>query len=130
MAIAKQLSIRLQDEAGALARVCTELARVAVNISAIMISEAPRREAPLRLVVSSPDTAKKVLDSLQIKYSEEEVLAIRLKERPGALGRVTRKLAQQGIDIAYVYGSIEKGSERALVILGVPDLKRASQILK
>lgn len=130
MAIVKQLSLMVEDEPGALARVCTELAQVAVNISAIMITRGPRGEAPMRVVVSHVETAKKVLDSLHIKYTEEDVLAIRLKERPGAVGRVTRKLAEQEIDVRYLYGSIEKDSDRALVVLAVSDLDQASRILK
>ena len=130
MAIAKQLSVNLEDKPGALAQICSELARVAVNISAIMISEAPRGGPPLRLVVDNPNTAKKVLDSLKINYTEEEVLAIHLRERPGALGRVTRKLAEKGIDLHYAYGSIERNSDRALIIMAVSDLTRAAEILK
>lgn len=130
MPIVKQLSVTVEDRPGALAEVCSELARVAVNISAIMIARAPRGEAPLRLVVDHLETAKKILNGLDIKYTEEEVLAVRLKERPGALGRVTRKLASEGVDVRYAYGSIEKNSERALVILGVSDLEQAARILK
>ncbi len=130
MAIAKQLSVNLEDRPGALAEICSELAKVAVNISAIMISKAPRGAPPLRFVVDNPSTAKKVLDSLKINYTEEEVLAVHLKERPGALGRVTRKLAEKGIDLHYAYGSIEKNSDRALVIVAVSDLTRAAEILK
>lgn len=130
MAIVKQLSVMVEDKPGALAQVCTELAQVAVNISAVMISKPSRGQAPLRLVVSQPETAKKVLHSLKIQYTEEEVLVVRLKERPGALGRVTRKLAEQEIDVRYAYGSIEKNSDRALVVVAVSDLARASRILK
>ncbi|HEY2932745.1 MAG TPA: ACT domain-containing protein [Acidobacteriota bacterium] len=130
MAIVKQLSVKVDDKPGALAEICTELAKVAVNISAIMISKTPRGEAPLHIIVNNLDTAKKVLDSLRIGYTEEQVLAVHLKDRPGALGRITRKLAEKGIDLRYAYGSIEKNSDRALMILSVSDLTRAAEILK
>ncbi|HEV8130123.1 MAG TPA: ACT domain-containing protein [Acidobacteriota bacterium] len=130
MAIVKQLSVKLEDKPGMLAEVCSELAKVAVNISAIMISKAPAGEAPLRVVVDNVDVAKKVFNSLKLAYTEEDVLAVHLKERPGALGRVSRKLAEKGIDVRYAYGSIEKNSDRALLILAVSDLHRGAEVLK
>ena len=54
---------------------------------------------------------------------------MRLTDRPGALGRVTRKLADAGINITYAYGSIVKGEERALIVLGVSDIEKASKLV-
>ncbi len=82
------------------------------------------------LVVQPLAAAKKVLDGMHVPYTEEEVLAIRLTDRPGALGKATRKLAEKGVNILYAYGSIVKGEERALVIFGVSDVKKAAEILK
>lgn len=59
----------------------------------------------------------------------EEAIAIRITDRPGALGKVTRKLADAGVNVDYAYGSIVKGEQRALVILGVSDLKKAEEVL-
>jgi len=55
---------------------------------------------------------------------------LRLTDRPGALGRTTRKLAEHNINIDYTYGSIEKGSPKALVVMAFSDLKRAAKLLK
>lgn len=127
MAIAKQLTILLENRPGALAEVCSELARVAVNISAILVPD-QAGVAPVRLVVNNLAAACKVLDSLGRRYTVEEVLTVRLTDRPGALGRVTRKLAEHGIDIRYAYGSIVKGSDRAMVVLGVSDPAAGSRL--
>src|SRR5260370_41300445 len=72
----------------------------------------------------------KVLDSLKIPYAEEHALAVRLTDRPGALGRATRKLAAAGINITYINGSIVKGQEKALVVFGVAesDLEKAAAL--
>ena len=39
-------------------------------------------------------------------------------------------LAEKGINIDYVYGSIGKSADRALVVLGVSDVEAASRLLK
>ncbi len=129
MAIARQLTVQLRNRPGALAELCTELARVAVNIYAIHGSEA-RPLGAVRLLVSHLDAARRVLDRLGLSYLEEDVLTTMIADRPGALGRVTRKLAAAGVNIDYIYGSIGRGSKRALVVLGVADAKASANLLK
>ena len=119
MARVNQFVIRGESKPGTLAQICSELAKVAVNITGIMASE--EAVHGVRLVAEPHAVAKKVMDSLHIPYSEEPALAVRLTDRPGALGRATRKLAEAGINITYIYGTIVKGQEKALVVLGVAD---------
>ena len=128
MAIVKQLTVMLDNRPGALAELCSELAKLAVNISAIhQVDLKPL--APVRLVVSQAEVAKRVCDSLNLKYAEDEVLAVKVGDRPGALGRITRKLAEKGINIEYVYGSISKGASQALIVLQVSDREAAARVL-
>jgi hypothetical protein len=129
MAIVKQLLVRLENRPGALAELCSALAERAVNISGIQGSD-PSHNPILRLLVHPTEVAKKVCESLGIVCVEERVLAVHLAERPGALGRVTRKLAEKDINVNYIYGSIEKGAKRALVVMGVSDIDAAARILK
>jgi len=128
MAVVKQLSVLTENKRGALAQLCSELAKSAVNIRALMVPE-EGRVAPIRLVVSDLAAAAKVFGNLGLKFNEEEVLAARLSDRPGALGKMTRKLADHNIDVKYVYGSIAPGAEKATVILSVSDVKAAAKIV-
>jgi hypothetical protein len=127
MALATQLSIQVENKRGVLAEICSELAKVAVNITAISV---PEGKSSIRIVAVPVETAKKVLERMGLPFKEETVLTVHLPERPGALGRVTRKLADKGIDVLYAYGTIEHGSERAMVVMGVSDPAAASQIVK
>jgi len=127
--VATQYTLLLENRPGTLAEVCSELAAKAVNIQAIMTSDV-RGWGAVRVVVNHPETARKVFEAMGVRFTEEEVLAVRLSDRPGALGRVTRKLAEHKINIDYVYGSIEKGSPKALVIMAVSDLESAAKLLK
>jgi hypothetical protein len=131
MAIVTQFSLLLENRPGALAEVCSALAAKAVNIEAIMTADV-RGWGTVRLVVNSSDmdATRKVLASLRVQFSEGPVLAVHLSDRPGALGRVTRKLAEHNLNIEYVYGSIEKGSPKALLVMAVSDLKKAAQLIK
>ena len=129
MARITQFVIRGENKPGELAQICTELAKVAVNITGVMASQEAGHG--IRMVAEPHAAATKVLDALNIAYNEEPGLAVRLTDRPGALGRATRKLAEAGINITYIYGTIVKGQEKALVVLGVPpaDLEKAAALI-
>jgi len=127
VAITKQLKVTLANRPGELAELCSELAKRAINISAIEASGAGPTRA-VRLLVNQVETAKGVCDALGLKYVEEQVLAINVNDKPGALGKVTRKLGEKGINIEYIYGSIEKGARRALIVMGVSDLEAAARV--
>jgi hypothetical protein len=129
MAVVKQLSVMLENRRGALAEMCSELAKVAVNIHALMVPE-EGRVAPVRLVVNDRKAAEKVFDRLGVKYNAEDVIAAHLTDRPGALGKLTRKLADHNVDVKYAYGSILKGAEKAVVIIGVSDVEAAAAVAK
>ncbi len=127
MARISQLLIHAENKPGTLATICSELAKVAVNISAIMAAHGP--EPVIYMVAAPHSAAKKVLEALRIPYDEEDVIALRVTDRPGALGRATRKLADAGINVDYAYGSIVKGEERALIVMGVSDVEKATKLV-
>ena len=127
MAKISQLLIQAENKPGVLAHICSELAKKAVNITAILASH--EEAGGIRIVATPLATAKKVLDDLKMSYREEDGVAVRLSDRPGALGKVTRKLADKGINILYAYGTIVKGEGRALIILGVSDVNEAADLV-
>ena len=127
MARTTQLLIQAEHKPGTLATICSELAAKAVNITAIMA--APDQPGGLRLVAAPHAAAKKVLETMQLPYREEDAIALRITDRPGALGKVTRKLADANVNILYAYGSIVKGEQRALIVLGVSDVAKAEKLV-
>jgi len=127
--VVTQLSVMAENKRGALAEICTRLAEKAVNIIGLMAPQQPGR-APVRLVVNDLDAAKKIFDQMGLKYSEEPVLNVRLSDRPGALGRITRKLADAGVDIRFAYATILKGAGHANVIFGVSDVDASAKVVK
>jgi hypothetical protein len=123
-----QLLINAEHKPGVLASICSEMAKKAVNITAVMAAY-DQAGGRIRMVAMPHATARKVVEQMNLPYQEETAIALRVTDRPGALGRATRKLADRGINILYVYGSIVKGTERALIILGVEDVEKAEAVL-
>ena len=129
MAVAKEISLMLENKRGALAELCSKLAEKAVNILGLMAPE-QAGVAPVRLVVNHVDVARKIFDELGLKYTEHDVLNVPLSDKPGALGKITRKLADHNINVKYAYATILKGSGKANAILGVSDIESASKLVK
>ena len=127
MARVVQFVILAEHKPGTLANICSELAAKAVNISAVMAAH--DQPGGVRIVAAPHQATRKVLDAMNVPFREEEAIAVRISDRPGALGKLTRKLADAGINIQYAYGSIVKGEQRALIVMGVSDLTKAEKLL-
>ncbi len=128
MARVHQLIIHAEHKPGTLAGICSELAKVAINITAIMA--AVEQGKGIRIVATPHAAARAVIQKMGLRYTEEEAVAVRVSDKPGALGRLTRKLADAGINVNYAYGSIVKGAaDRALIVLGVSDVAKADQLV-
>jgi len=128
MARVTQLLIQAEHKPGTLATLCSELARKAVNITAIMAAH--DQPGGIRIVAAPHAAARKVLESMNLPYREEEAIAVRINDRPGALGKITRKLADANVNILYAYGSIVKGEQRAMIILGVSNVEQADTLVR
>jgi len=125
--VTRQLSVLLENRRGALAELCSKLAEKAVNIVGLSVPEQVG-VAPVRLVVNNLATARNVLETLGLKFTEDDVLAVQVSDRPGALGKLTRKLADNEVDVRYAYATIQKGTGKATVILAVSDTAAASKL--
>jgi hypothetical protein len=128
VAVAKQLSVMVDNQRGALAALCSKLAEKAVNIVGLMVPE-QAGVAPVRLVVENGDAARKVLETMGLKFTEEDVLTVQVSNRPGALGKLTRKLADRNVDIKYAYATIAKGTDKGTVILALSDPAAAAKLV-
>lgn len=122
MAILTEVSVKLQNTPGALARVCQVLADERVNLAAIVVES----NGVLRAVVDNHLHAAGALRERHYEVQEREVLYIQVPNDPGSLGRVTRLLADARVNLDYLYGSAVAGSPMASVVVGVPDAMRAS----
>ena len=99
-----QVSIMLVNEPGELGTVAKLMARAKVNIEALAINDGAHHGV-LKMVVDNEDAARKALKKADIQHAVHPVLAIPLRNRPGALAKLCAKLERKKINIDYVYGS-------------------------
>jgi hypothetical protein len=124
MAIRTELTLRLQNSPGVLARVCQVIADERINIVAMNLA------GPLvaRLVVDNPVHAAAVLREHHYQVEEREVIYTTTANDPGALLRITQLIAEAGVNLEYLYATALEGQAMASVVVGVPDASRASSM--
>src|SRR5262249_36229048 len=104
METTKQVSIFLENKPGRLANVLLALARDKVNVAALAIMDSPDRSV-LRLVTSDTARTQRVLQALNIQFTDTDVLMVELRNQPGALAHVCEQLALAHVNIDYAYVS-------------------------
>jgi len=129
MAKAKQITAWVESTPGQIGRIAKALGDAKVNVTAFT-AYGTGGESPIRMQVSSPAKAKKILQGLGLRVTEEEVLRVTLTDKPGMLGEVGSRLGKAGINADYAYGTVAKGGKKADVVLGVSDLAGAAKALR
>lgn len=127
MPTSKELTIRMENRPGTLGKVCKALANHGVNILAFQSVLAEGNSA-VRMVVDNPTTAKKVLDTEHLSYTETDVAQARLPNRPGELARAALQLGEANINIEYAYSGLDS-SNSPVVFFGVKDATKAVTVL-
>ncbi len=129
MARAKQITVWVDSAPGQLGKIARALGEAEVNVRAFCCYPPPG-PGPIRFLVSSPAKARKVLERLGLRITEEEVLRIAAADKPGVLGEIGTRLGEAKINVEYAYASVAEGSRKADVILGVSDLAGAAKALR
>lgn len=124
----KQLIFSLPNKIGLLAEVATALAAAKVNIEAICAYE--RGYGYFMMVTDNNAKAKKVISKMGAEVHIEDVMALEVPNRVGQLEKVSKKIADAGIDIHFIYGSPGKGKTAVLVLKTGDDKKTMKLINK
>ena len=125
----EQLSVFIENRAGRLANIAANLGEIDIDIKAISLADTSEFGI-LRLVVSEPQKAKKVLRDRGFTVSLTEVVAIKIADRPGELGKLLQLIEQNSLNIEYVYGLTENNKDHAILIFSFDDLDRAVEVLQ
>ncbi len=129
MEICTQFSIFLVNKPGVLSQIFRELGRAKVNISSLAMMDSTEHGV-LRMIVDNAPGARPVLSGLNIPVNETEVLTVDLPNRPGAAADLCDKLSASHINIGYMYCTSGGKGGRTIVVIKVPDIKKAMKVLE
>ena len=122
MAIRTELTLRLENTPGALARLCQALADERVNLLAMNLESS----GVLHLVPDNPVHAAGLLRGRDYVLEERDVLYIQLPDGSGATGSATRMVSAAGVNIDYAFASAITEHHMTALVVAVDDAQRAS----
>jgi hypothetical protein len=123
-----QISVFLENRKGRLFEVCSLLGQNGINIRALTIAET-ETFGVLRIVVDKPELATEVFKTHRITANLTSVVAVEVDDRPGGLAAVLKTLSDHDLNVEYMYGFVEKATERAMLVFRFEDTDRATQVL-
>ena len=124
----KQLSIFVENREGTLVEVTDAIAKAQVDIRAMSVADT-NDFGIFRLIVTDYDKAKAALEEANCFVSITEVVGVAVQDEPGALAKVVKILADNNINIEYMYAFITVSKKFAYVVLRVEDNDTAEKIL-
>jgi hypothetical protein len=125
----KQISIFLENNAGRLAEVTAVIAKAGVDIRAISIADTADFGI-LRVIVDKPEKATEALVNAGFTTRVTDVLAVEIPDQPGSLAKVMALFKETGVNIEYLYASLEGKSDKAIVIFKVEDIAHGLKIVR
>ncbi len=113
----KEFIVAMDNQPGRLAALTEALAAFGVNIEALA-AYGNDGDGTVRLMTDDEPTTRHVLKDAGLRHFENTLLTARLPHRPGELARLTRSLADAGINIEalYVLNTNSDGVEFALAV--------------
>jgi hypothetical protein len=130
---AKEITATVLDGIGMTAKIAASLAAENVNILAGTGYSASgfRRMATFTLIVDDLKKAEKALDSIGAdNIQDQSIIMVETENRPGALERISRIIADAGIAIYYFYSTTSSGKTATCVIKTADDKKAISVLSK
>ena len=124
----KEFDVYVQNKPGELAKICEMLGNHGVNIKAIA-SERGNARPMIRIVPDDEKTAKSALARSGISYDLKDVLAVKMIDRPGELGKIARKLAKAMVNVDSIYILGKEGSTTDIAFT-VDNFQKAETALK
>lgn len=117
---AKQVSVFVENRKGRLAEVTKLLADEQVNVRSVSLADM-HDIGVLRIIVDDSARCINALKRNGFMCQETDVVAVEMDDKPGGLHRVVQALAEEDVNVEYMYTTFEKSSDKAIVILRVDD---------
>ena len=124
-----QISVFLENKSGRLADVTKVLADGDINLRAMTIADTADFGI-LRVVVNNPDKAAQLLEEHGFTIRITKVLGIEIDDKPGGLHKIMELFKENGLNIEYLYASLENKNHKAVVIFKVEDVNLGLKIIE
>ena len=124
-----QITVFLENKSGELLKVTKLLSENKVDLRAINIAETADYGL-LRMITADNTLAEKVLKQENLIFTETPVLAVAIDDKPGALSNALEILANENLDVHYMYSIFGHQDSKAYMIMQLADIDKAANVFK
>jgi hypothetical protein len=122
--MATDLTVILENRPGTLADVGEILGKAGINIDGVCGFPCDGRGI-LHILVEDAEAARLALEKEGVQVTGEcEVVVLKLEDRPGALGKIARKIARHDINVNLTYLAT-----RTRLVIGSDNIEKVKTIL-
>ena len=125
----KQISVFVENKPGQLAKITKILREEDVDIRAFSVADTVEFGI-LRLILNKPEKAAEALRNAGFTAQITDVLVAVMKDRVGAFDDIVSYLAEEQIDVQYVYSFIGEFDATGRVAIRTDNMCGAYEVLK
>ena len=126
--VAKQTTVFIENRKGRLTEVLNVFKANAVNIVSLSLADTAEYGL-LRVISDNPLKAKESLTQAGFSSMLTDVLIVKIPHTPGALQNILRVIAEEELNVEYMYG-LSVGGEEASIVVKTSDLQKAEQVFE
>ena len=124
-----QISVFLENKSGRIAEVTKVLAEAGINLRAMTIADTADFGI-LRIIANNYQKAREVLEANNFTTRVTRVLGIEVADEPGGLYKIMSLFKENGVNIEYLYATLEQKDGKSIVIFKVANVEQGLKIAR
>ncbi len=125
----EQISVFMENKPGRLEHITRILKDAGINIRTLSLADTSDFGI-LRMIVNDVETATRVLRENGFTVSRTTVVAVEVPDRPGGLHGILAVLAENEINVEYMYAFVERSGQNAVMIFRFEEPDAAIDVLR
>ena len=125
----KQISVFLENRPGQLAEITGLLYDNGINLRALNIAET-KDYGVLRIITDHTTLTIEKLKEYGYIASLSDVIGAAVPDEPGGLFRLLKTIAEEGIDVGYMYSILGHTGNLSYMIFRVTDIEKTEAVLE
>ena len=124
--VTKQISVFIENRKGRLGHVLDVLKEKDVNILSMSLADTAEYGL-LRILSDKPVLGKETLSAAGFSCMLTDVFILKIPHMPGSLQKILRVIADEELNVEYMYG-LSIAGENASIVIKTSDLEKADEI--
>ena len=124
--VTKQISVFIENRKGRLGEVLDVLKEGGVNILSMSLADTAEYGL-LRIISDKPQDGRMALSTAGFSSTLTDVFILKIPHEPGALQQILRVIADEQLNVEYMYG-LSVGGNEASIVVKTSDLDKADEV--